>query len=414
MVEVILYNGNKPKKNGFRYSGFMLPIDWSGYYLDDLFDIRGGKPISRNNMANEGIACVHYGDIHTSNDLSLDVSSKYDQMPKVTKSQYIEKDLLFDGDIIFADASEDYAGIAKSIVVDNKESKHIISGLHTIVATPKNTLVYKSYSKYMFSSWFVRKQIMFFAQGISVFGISKNDLSSVIVLLPPLPEQKKIAEILSTWDEAIETNRKLLKSIEEYRAMQLRSYFIKMESTIVPISLEKLEDNGSIKLGRGRVISKDEMKSSKGLFPVYSSSIKNNGLMGYIDEYLFEEEMITWSIDGGGNFFYRDKHKFSVTNVSGFMRIIDDNIRPYFLASQLQYLHSKLVFDYQTKAHPSVIKTLYKVQIPTLNEQTRFEFLFKSIDKQIEKINQYINELQKQKQGLMQRLLTGKVRVKLD
>lgn len=239
--------------------------------------------------------------------------------------------------------------------------------------------------------------------------IAEKDL-----ILPPLPEQKKIAEILSTWDEAIETNKKLLKSIEEYRAKQLKNCFIKMESTIVPMSLEKLENNGFIKLGRGRVISKDEMKSSKGLFPVYSSSIKNNGLMGYIDEYLFDEEMITWSVDGGGNFFYRDKHKFSVTNVSGFMRIIDENIRPYFLVSQLQYLHSKLVFDYQTKAHPSVIRSLYKVQIPTLNEQTRFESLFKSIDKQIEKINQYINELQRQKQGLMQRLLTGKVRVKLD
>lgn len=136
--------------------------------------------------------------------------------------------------------------------------------------------------------------------------------------------------------------------------------------------------------------------------------------MGYIDEYLFDEEMITWSIDGGGNFFYRERHKFSVTNVSGFLKIMDGNIKPYFLANQLQYLHSRLVFDYQTKAHPSVIRSLYKVQIPSINEQIRFEYLFKSFDTQIEKINQYINELQKQKQGLMQRLLTGKVRVKLD
>lgn len=250
--------------------------------------------------------------------------------------------------------------------------------------------------------------------GSSVQTFTITQANNLELPLPPLPEQKKIAEILSTWDEAIETNTKLLNSIEKYRVSQLSNYFLKAESSSAKKSLEELENSGSIKLGRGRVISRDEMKSSKGLFPVYSSSIKNNGLMGYIDEYLFDEEMITWSIDGGGNFFYRERHKFSVTNVSGFLKIMDGKIKPYFLANQLQYLHSRLVFDYQTKAHPSVIRSLYKVQIPSINEQIRFEYLFKSFDTQIEKISQYINELQKQKQGLMQRLLTGKVRVKLD
>ncbi|MCB5280148.1 MAG: restriction endonuclease subunit S [Candidatus Cloacimonetes bacterium] len=298
--------------------------------------------------------------------------------------------------------------LAKCFFVDNSESFTVNQRIAILRAKTA------AFPKYLFYLLNRHNYFLKFNDGVNQTNLKKSDIINMPVSLPPLPEQKKIAEILSTWDEAIETNKRLLASIEKHRASQLKNYFMKTKSSSTNKSLEELEDSDSIKLGRGRVISRDEMKLSKGLFPVYSSSIKNNGLMGYLDEYLFDEEMITWSIDGGGNFFYRDKHKFSVTNVSGFMRIIDDNIKPYFLANQLQYLHSKLVFDYQTKAHPSVIRSLYKVQIPTLNEQTRFEFLFKSIDKQIEKINQYINELQKQKQGLMQRLLTGKVRVKLD
>lgn len=54
-------------------------------------------------------------------------------------------------------------------------------------------------------------------------------------------------------------------------------------------------------LNRGNIIPK-HAKSDLYQYPVYSSSTKNNGLMGYNDSYMFDKELITWSIDGGGNF----------------------------------------------------------------------------------------------------------------
>ncbi len=378
--------------------------NWSKTPLIQLF------PNIRNGFV--GIASTHY----------VDKGIPYLQGKNIKNGRFILNDLTYITKDFHDRCKHSQLAVNDIVMVQSGhvgECALITKELHgsnchaLIILTPKEDVCPQYFVQY-FNSEIGRSEFYKFKTGNTISHILASDMRKFEMPIPPLPEQKKIAEILSTWDEAIETNTKLLNSIEKYRASQLSNYFLKAESSSAKKSLEELENSGSIKLGRGRVISRDEMKSSKGLFPVYSSSIKNNGLMGYIDEYLFDEEMITWSIDGGGNFFYRERHKFSVTNVSGFLKIMDGNIKPYFLANQLQYLHSRLVFDYQTKAHPSVIRSLYKVQIPSINEQIRFEYLFKSFDTQIEKINQYINELQKQKQGLMQRLLTGKVRVKLD
>jgi len=74
-------------------------------------------------------------------------------------------------------------------------------------------------------------------------------------------------------------------------------------------------ESGEIELGRGDVISKKEMRQTPGTYPVYSSSVTGNGKIGEYGKFMFDEEMITWSVDGGGNFFYRPPHKFSVTNI---------------------------------------------------------------------------------------------------
>jgi len=85
--------------------------------------------------------------------------------------------------------------------------------------------------------------------------------------------------------------------------------------------LSKCIQEGLIELKRGNVISEKDIKENPGSYPVYSSSAQNNGLFGYYGKYMFDEELITWSVDGGGYFFYRPKHKFSVTNVVGIFKV---------------------------------------------------------------------------------------------
>ena len=111
-------------------------------------------------------------------------------------------------------------------------------------------------------------------------------------------------------------------------------------------SLEELETEKILKLGRGNIISKKDIKNFPGKYPIYSSSKVGEGKFGEYDKYMFDESLITWSVDGGGKLFFRNKHKFSITNVTGFLRIIRTDLVSYkYLYYCLVFLHSKINFD---------------------------------------------------------------------
>ena len=103
--------------------------------------------------------------------------------------------------------------------------------------------------------------------------------------------------------------------------------------------------------------------------------------MGAYGKYMFNQELITWSIDGGGAVFYRRKHRFSVTNVSGYIAVNPEKINCKFLAYAMSLAHSRIKFDYTVKAHPSVIRSLYTMGIPiSLQEQQVIGSFFSRLD----------------------------------
>lgn len=134
-------------------------------------------------------------------------------------------------------------------------------------------------------------------------------------------------------------------------------------------TLGDLEDSKVILLGRGKVISKKDMTEKPGNYPVYSSSASGNGIIGYYGDYLFDDERLSWSIDGGGRWFYRSG-KYSVTNVSGWLKVLNKEIaNTKYLYYALSGMWETLHYDYVHKAHPSVIRDEYCIPVPTLPVQ---------------------------------------------
>lgn len=136
--------------------------------------------------------------------------------------------------------------------------------------------------------------------------------------------------------------------------------------------LSELEENGKIVLGRGNVISKKDIIDNPGSYPVYSSSAVGNGEIGRYGKYMFDDIRISWSIDGGGRFFYRNAPKYSITNVSGWLKVqdillIDTKYLYYILTNEW----TKKTYDYNHKAHPSVIKKEYRIPIPPMEIQKK-------------------------------------------
>ena len=146
--------------------------------------------------------------------------------------------------------------------------------------------------------------------------------------------------------------------------------------------LKDLEANGTLTLGRGKVISKEDMNNKPGDYPVYSSSAQENGVFGKYGEYMFDDERITWSVDGGGKLFYREPHRYSVTNVCGWMKINKPEVlNTKYLYYCLTQQWKRISFDYTYKAHPSVIREIYKVAIPSIEEQERSVDLLSKLER---------------------------------
>ena len=174
------------------------------------------------------------------------------------------------------------------------------------------------------------------------------------------------------------------------------------------VLLDDFIKSGAISLGRGNVISSIDINDNPGNYPIYSSSALKNGCFGYFNEYNFDEELITWSIDGGGYFFYRPKHRFSVTNVSGILRINDTEKLDYkFLYYLLVYQHQNQVYDYVDKAHPSVIRKRYSIPEISKIEQIKISKILSKIDDIIGLNEKLLLKYKSIKKGLLQDLMSN-------
>ncbi len=238
--------------------------------------------------------------------------------------------------------------------------------------------------------------------------IDSKEIAKLKFKLPPLSDQERIVDLIFSLDTYINSTKQQLVCAKRSRDAVLHDLFTTNNGWSA-VGLEELENSGIIKLGRGDVISKKDMEADPGPNPVYSSAENKNGMIGRYAKYTFDEELITWSIDGGGHIFYRPKHKFSVTNIGGWLRILDFSIFSYqFLTFALQRLHKQHHFDWQSKAHPSVLRTLYtQIPLPSLAEQNRIVEIISSLDEAVSQSENAISVATSLRSGLLSDLLSG-------
>ncbi len=219
----------------------------------------------------------------------------------------------------------------------------------------------------------------------AVPGLNRDDAYAQRLLLPPIGEQRRIAAVLDAAERLRAKRRRSLAKLDTLH----RSLFVNMfgDGQAWPLnpnsrSLAEIESDGLIEIGRGQVISRMDIEAEPGDFPIYSSAALNNGEFGRYARFMFDEEMVTWSVDGGGHLFYRPRHKFSVTNVGGWIRVLrPDRLSARFLHAALALLHSRMTFDWSQKAHSSVIKRVYtSVLLPSFETQMDYQWRCEEIE----------------------------------
>ena len=196
---------------------------WETIEVGKVFCFLKTYAISRENLINNtsnsrGVGNVHYGDIHSTYG-SSSIDLKYISVPLIKDASFMPdtKDLLMDGDLIMADVSEDYEGIGVTISVHGLENKKVVGGLHTFVIRDRSKKTAEKYRQYIFLNTHVRNRLRKIANGVSVYGISKNNLSKVSLCLPSIPEQSAIAKVLNTTDKDIERLEQKLSLLQNQK-----------------------------------------------------------------------------------------------------------------------------------------------------------------------------------------------------
>ena len=220
------------------------------------------------------------------------------------------------------------------------------------------------------------RKVMVRCTGSSYPAINSEDLSTIhFYLSTDKNEQCKIARLLDLLDERIATQNKIIEDLKKLKSAISKKLLCNDKWTTY-----KIQDIAEI--GRGRVISSVEIDRQKHpLYPVYSSQTSNDGIMGYLDSYMFDGEYITWTTDGAnaGTVFYR-KGKFNCTNVCGTLKI-QPKFDCYFVSLVLQQATQKYVSS--NLANPKLMNNTMasiKIRMPNIETQKQLSKVFQTLD----------------------------------
>ncbi|MCM3169448.1 restriction endonuclease subunit S [Peribacillus frigoritolerans] len=193
--------------------------EWEYEHLNKLGDFGKSYAYARSVEGEGEYRYIHYGDIHS----SYPTVCENITFPMITNEQ--EHECLLDGDIVFADASEDYADLGKAVLIKDINEQRIIAGLHTHKFTPNNRLD-SLYFIYFTQTKEYREFIRKMGTGVSVLGISKTNLSKLEVPLPSLIEQKKISKPIYILDKKIQHEQIKIATLQSQKQAFMQQMFI--------------------------------------------------------------------------------------------------------------------------------------------------------------------------------------------
>ena len=331
-----------------------------------------------------------FGDIATGFDYGMNAAAKnYDGVNKYIRitdideasSTYTDKDIVSpDGiltdnhlvnnrDILLARTG---ASTGKSYLYKQSDGKLYYAGflIRANVTTHDPYFVFSQLHTHRYWRWV---SIMSARSGQP--GINSQEFSSFPIYTTSIEEESKIAKLLSLLDERIATQNKIIEDLKMLKYAISKKLLCNDKWTTY-----KIQDIAEI--GRGRVISSIEIDRQKHpLYPVYSSQTSNDGIMGYLDNYMFDGEYITWTTDGAnaGTIFYR-KGKFNCTNVCGTLKI-QPKFDCYFVSLVLQQATQKYVSS--NLANPKLMNNTMasiKIRMPNIETQKQLSKVFQALD----------------------------------
>jgi len=352
--------------------------EWETIKVSELLDFYSTNSLSWEQLdySNGKIKNLHYGLIHKGVPTMVDVAC--DSLPYIKEESMLKSFTLFkEGDVAFADASEDTNDVAKAIEVVNCDNQQIVSGLHTIHGRDNSNRTVIGYKGYAFASDSFHKQIRRIAQGTKVFSISVRNFDEAYIGIPSKEEQTQIAKLLITIDKRIATQNKIIEDLKKLKSAIRKRVFTSFKNG----HTESCEINQLIAYEQPTtyIVTNDEYSADKTLTPVLTAN--KAFVLGYTDE--------DFGIYQKGECIIFDDFTMDAKYVSfpfkvksSAIKILtakpDVNLR--FMFEYLSYLELKS--EEHKRHYISEIASLV-IELPSKEKQNRIAYLMTSLDNKL-------------------------------
>ena len=317
---------------------------------------------------------LHYGLIHVGLPTMVDLTR--DNLPNIKEDNMPKNfELCKEGDVAFADASEDTNEVAKPIEFFDLAGKNIVCGLHTIHGRDNKNKTVIGFKGYAFSSSAFHNQIRRIAQGTKIYSISTKNFSECFIGIPSKVEQTKIATLLRLIDERIATQNKIIEKLQSL-IKGIAQHCIK----------ESTSGNTYVKLGDICQITTGKLDANaqvdNGIYPFFTCAEQPFK----IDSFAFDTEALLIS-GNGANLGYINyyKGKFNAYQRTYVLDLFSENIQ-YIKWALKVLLPKRIAIEKSSSNTPYIVlSTLSDLRLPIPNKsnQCHIAKLMQSLERKL-------------------------------
>ena len=373
--------------------------EWETIKVSELLDFYSTNSLSWEQLdySNGKIKNLHYGLIHKGVPTMVDVAC--DSLPYIKEESMLKSFTLFkEGDVAFADASEDTNDVAKAIEVVNCDNQQIVSGLHTIHGRDNSNRTVIGYKGYAFASDSFHKQIRRIAQGTKVFSISVRNFDEAYIGIPSKEEQTQIAKLLITIDKRIATQNKIIEDLK------------KLKSAITDLLFHSIADAHTIRLGEIAHITNGvgdvqdaNTEHQEDWYPFFDRSEE----LKWFPTYSFDKEAVIYA--GEGQSFYPRYYngKFALHQRCYAITDFASCIIPKYCYHFMNTLNSYFVRNSVGSTVPSLRMDIFQkveIRLPPIPKQQHICKIIDAFYTKLEVEQRVISTLQELKQFLLSQM----------
>ena len=350
--------------------------EWEICKVSELLDFYSTNSLSWEQLeyGEKAMMNLHYGLIHVG--LPTMVDLRRDKLPNVKEGNMPKNfELCKEGDVAFADASEDTNEVAKAIEFFNLDNKDIVCGLHTIHGRDNKNKTVVGFKGYAFSSSAFHNQIRRIAQGTKIYSISTKNFSECYVGIPSKAEQTKIATLLRLIDERIATQNKIIEKLQSL-IKGIAQHCIK----------ESTSGNTYVKLGDICQITTGKLDANaqvdNGIYPFFTCAEQPFK----IDSFAFDTEALLISGNGANLGYINYYHgKFNAYQRTYVLDIFSENIQ-YIKWALKVLLPKRIAIEKSSSNTPYIVlstRSDLRLPIPNKSIQCHIAKLMQSLERKL-------------------------------